>query len=194
MNASVFCPSGQKCFVQEDGFFCKPNNTAGCTISQLQIVSINIPQVGTGHKCKRCPVPKTLELRQQYQANLTSIVQDEGWHTYGNCKSGFCGLNGVCKPIKDAYSLCLTSSQCHAECIISSSHNNQFACSSGDMNSFFLAHLIIGLPAIIAGAILFIKKLVYYTSACSCIGLVAFIFGLCYTFLPPSAFPHDDDN
>ncbi|KAI9597141.1 hypothetical protein BDF19DRAFT_435981 [Syncephalis fuscata] len=146
------CPEGSYCYIQESGYFCQSNGTTGCIISDSTIKFVNKPLVLTGDTCEHCPVPNTIELRQQFKDKLTNIVQDQGWHTYGNCRDGFCSLNGSCKEIKKPYSLCLTSDQCNTkQCIQLSARNNQFACPDGKLGSFFLGHLIVGVILIILG-------------------------------------------
>ncbi|KAI8057653.1 hypothetical protein BDF22DRAFT_739064 [Syncephalis plumigaleata] len=107
------CPNGFSCYSQMNGFFCQPTNTTGCIITPEGGLSfVNTPLVEFGANCAHCPVPKSLNIRQQFLPKLSQIVSDDGWNTYGNCADGFCGASNLCRLNKESYSLCVNSNQC----------------------------------------------------------------------------------
>ncbi|KAI9598598.1 hypothetical protein BDF19DRAFT_410677 [Syncephalis fuscata] len=242
------CPKNFSCYVQEDGFFCKPSNTTGCIVATKgNIQFVNKQLVDIGVECEHCPVPHSKELRNLFQPKLSQIVQDDGWVTYGNCQTGFCGQNNSCRLTKESYSLCLTNDQCSGGiCAKLPERGGRFACQHGGKGSSVIANIWVGRTLAAFGifmvlisliAIIMLRKNIRKGSLstplvkptpvkgrvpkynfdeedavaleevmwlrrkvaltiymCSAFGIIVAIYGIGYSLMPPSAFPHDDVN
>ncbi|RKP23891.1 hypothetical protein SYNPS1DRAFT_30347 [Syncephalis pseudoplumigaleata] len=161
LEGPSLCPNGFSCYSHTSGFLCRPSNTTGCIITpQGSLEFVHKPLAPFGEQCQQCTVPTSPQIRQQFQSHLSHIVDDEGWHTYGNCADGFCGSGHICRLKKERLSLCVTHDQCiSGMCARLPQREGQFACTFSHTTGDTAVNVWVGRAIAIAGMLLLLLSL-----------------------------------